>query len=529
MAKKIKRKTIHPVTSIILIMFLVIIASGILAIFDASATYNTINVETGQIQTNIIEVKNQLNYTGVKNLISNAATNFISFAPLGTLLITLIGLAVAQATGLIDTVLRRRILKLNPTIITFLLFLVSIFSSIVNEVGYAIMIPLGALVFLINGRNPLSGIATSFAGVAFGYSISFFVGSTDISLLPYTKVAAHLIDDIFHVSMTSNLFIMIFSCFVLAIIGTIVTEKIIIKKIGRYTSKTRDDLGATREIEFLDLHYEEQKKLKEEALEKKGLRRANIVSIVIILIFIYMIIPGLPLSGTLLDLEQNAYVNQLFGEHSYFQDGFTYMVAIYFIVTGIAYGIGSKSIKSDKDLFAKMYDKLKDIGLIVLMIFFASQLIALFKNTNLGNYIVASLTNLIKNLPLNGLFLIVAVIIIIAICNIFVPSSLAKWSIISPVLVPIMMQSNISPQFTQYIFRAAESMTNGVTILLPYFIVYLAYLNVYNKDSQKPITIRKGISYMMPYFFWLGIGWILIIMMWYVIGIPLGPGVYPTL
>jgi len=526
---KLKKFNLHPVTSMILLIALVIIVSFILHLFKASTTYNVINVETGQIKTEVVKVVNQMNYKGVKTLISDALKNFVSFAPLGTLLVTLIGLGVAEATGLIDTVLRRRILKIPPRTVTFLLLLLAIFSSIVNEVGYAVMIPLGALVFLINGRNPLAGIATAFAGVAFGYSISFFVGSTDIALLPYTRVAANLIDEGFHVSMTSNLFIMIASCVILAAIGTVAAENFAIKRFGRYLSKTRDDLGQTKEIEFLDLKYEEQKKLKEDSYEKKGLRWALITSIVVVLLFIYMVIPGLPLSGMLLDLNEEAYVNQLFGTNSYFHDGFTYMTAIYFALSGIAYGIGAKSIKNDKDLINSLVEKLKEVGLVVVMIFFASQLITVFKATNIGVYITALFTNLLKSLPVNGWLLIIISMIFIAISNLFMPNSLSKWSIISPVLVPLMMQSNISPQFCQYIFRAAESMTNGITPLLAYFIVYLAYLNIYNKDPERPITIKKGINYMLPYMLWFIIGWILIIMAWYIIGLPLGPGVMPTL
>lgn len=527
--RKLRRFNLHPVTTIIILIFLTLLLSFLLSKTGLSETYNTINLETGAIKTNIVSVQNQLNYEGVKNLISSAAKNFISFAPLGTLLITLIGLGVAEASGLIDTVLRRRILKLSPTTITFLLFLIAIFSSIVNEVGYAIMIPLGALIFLINGRNPLTGIAAAFAGVAFCYSISFFVGANDISLMPYTTAAAKLIDNTFYVSMTSNLFIMIISCFILAAVGTFITEKVVVKIIGRYSSKTRDELGQTKEIEFLDLQYEEQKKLKEESNEKKGLKSARLVAIILGLIFIYMVIPGLPLSGMLLDLKESAYVYQLFGSNSYFQDGFTYMVAIMLTLTGIAYGISAKTINSDRQLIEKLHEKTKDIGYIVILIFFASQFLTLVKNTNIGIFITVALTNFIKILPISGVFLIIVSVIIIAITNLFMTASIGKWAIISPVLVPLMMQSNISPQFSQYVFRASESITNGITPLLAYFIVYIAYLNIYNKDQEQPITIKKGILYMMPYMISLGITWVIIILGWYIIGLPLGPGVFPTL
>ena len=458
-------------------------------------------------------------------VISNAATNFISSSPLSTLIITLIGLKIAEKTGLIQAFMKKRIIKINPKTLTFIIILMSIFSSIVNEVGYALLIPLAALLFLFNGRNPLAGIAAAFAGVAFGYSISFFVGSIDIDLIPYTQASARLIDSEFYVRMTSNLFIMIVSSFLIALIATLITEKIIVKKLGRYVAKTRDDLGQTKEIEYLDLQYEEEKKIKEEALQKKGLKSAKIVGIIVIILFVYMIIPGLPLSGMLLDLKQSAYVDQLFGKNSYFQDGFTYMMSIFFGITGIAYGISAKTIKNDKDLFNKLKESLSELGIIIVMIFFASQFVAIFKESNIGTVIAATMANILQSLPFSG----AALIILIAISNIFVTGSISKWVIFSSTMVPTFMQLGISPQFTQFIFRAAESMTNGITPLLAYFVVYLGYMNIYNKDYEKPITIRKGLSIMVPYFIGISLTWLFIILMWYIIGLPLGPGVYPSL
>ena len=386
---------------------------------------------------------------------------------------------------------------MSRTITPFIIFLTAVFSSIVNEVGYAVLIPMGALLFLFNGRNPLAGIAAAFAGVAFGYSISFFVGATDMSLIPYTQSAANLIDETFYVKMTSNLFIMIFSAIIISIVATIITEKYIVKKIGRYVSKTKDDLDQTKEIEYLDLRYEEQKKIKEEESEKKGLKYATIAALIVMIVFAYMIIPGLPLSGALLDKTQEAYAYQLFGENSYLESGFTYMFALITIITGIAYAIGSKSVKSDKELVQKLATRLSDLGILLVMIFFASQFIAIFKETNIGTIIVIGLLNILKAIPLSGLLLVIVAMIIIAIANIFMPSTISKWAIMSPVLIPAMMQMNMSPQYSQFIFRAAESMTNGITPLLAYFIVYLGYLNIYNREEKRVYGVRDGLTIMM--------------------------------
>lgn len=531
MAKKKKNKKLklHPVTSFIILIVATVLLSAILSWFNVSASYDSINLKTDELEQTIVTVKNMLSYDGIKSMISNASTNFISFTTVSTLIITLIGIAVAEETGLIQTFMKRKLAKLNPKIITFLLFLLAVFSSIVNEVGYAVLIPLGALLFLFNGRNPLAGIATAFAGVAFGYSVSFFVGATDMSLLPYTISAANLIDESFYVRMTSNLFIMIFSCIVISIVGTIITEKYIVKKIGRYVSKKKDDLDQTKEIEYLDLQYEEQKKIKEEEKEKKGLRYALIAAIIVTIIFVYMIIPGLPLSGALLDQTEKSYAYQLFGASSYLEAGFTYMLALFLIVTGIAYAIGAKSIKNDKELFQKLTKQLSTLGILLVMIFFASQFIAIFKETNIGTIIVVWLSGILKAVPLSGALLIIVAIIVIAISNLFVPSTITKWMIISPILVPAMMQLNMSPQYSQFIFRAAESMTNGVTPLLAYFVVYIGYLNIYNREEKKVYGIRDGIKLMTPYLIALSVTWIAIILLWYLIGLPLGPGAYPVL
>lgn len=531
MARKKKKGPLklHPITSFIILIIATIILSAILSLFNISASYDSVNIKNNELSQSIATINNMMNSNGIKFIISNASKNFASLTTLSTVIITLMGIGVAEETGLIQTVMKRRLAKINPKIITFLLILIAVFSSIVNEVGYAVLIPLGALIFLFNGRNPLVGIAAAFAGVAFGYSISFFVGATDMSLIPYTQSAAKLIDDTFYVQMTSNLFIMIFSGLIISIIATIITEKYLVKKIGRYVSKTKDDLDQTKEIEYLDLQYEEQKKLKEEESEKKGLRYATYSALIVFIVFIYMIIPGLPLSGALLDKTQEAYAYQLFGENSYLESGFTYMFALFMIITGIAYGIGSKSIKSDKELVQKLGKRLSELGILLVMIFFASQYIAIFKETNIGTLIVILLTNILKALPLSGIVLVIVAMIIIAIANLFVPTTITKWSIISPVLVPAMMQMNMSPQFSQFVFRAAESMTNGITPLLAYFIVYVGYLNIYNKEEKKVYGIRDGIKLMMPYFIALSVTWLAIVILWYLIGLPLGPGAYPVL
>jgi len=317
---------------------------------------------------------------------------------------------------------------------------------------------------------------------------------------------------------------MIVFTIVLAIIGTIIIENIVLKKLGKY----KRTLEETQEFEKINFSVEEQQKIELEINEKKGLKYAYIAGIIVILCFIYMIIPNLPMSGMLLDMEETTYLKQVFGPNSYFQDGFTYMVTLFFAITGLSYGIGAKTIKGDKQLIEQTSEYIKNTGSLVAFLFFASQFIAVFKESNIGTVITALGANLIKEFSFSGLPLILLVLIVILVSNLFMTSPVSKWTILSPVVVPLMMQSNISPQFAQFILRAGDSITKGITPLLAYFVIYLGYLNIYNKDKE-PITIRKAISYAMPCCLAMGLTWILLVVGWYLIGLPIGPNVFPTL
>lgn len=524
---KLKKFYFHPITVFIVMSVVVVLASAILSAFEMQATYNTINETSKEMETTIVAVENLLSFDGMKFIISNAATNFISFAPLVTLLISLIGLSIAEATGFIEAFSRKYIRKLSHTQMTFIVIFIATISSLINEIGYAILIPLVAMFYASNGRNPLTGIVTAFCGVAFGYGVSIFVGSMEVSLMDYTSVAATLIDENIHISLTSNLIFIIVATVVLSVVGTIIIEKIISPRLGKY--KVREDMSKTEELRIIDLEEEEQQKIEREKSQKRGLRFALISFIVGIIIFIYMVIPNLPNSGMLLDMRENTYLGQVFGTNSYFQDGFTYMISLLFLVMGIAYGIGAKTIKNDKELLEKAGKTFANSGSIIILLFVFSQFIAIFKKTNIGVIITAWFANLIEYLGFSGIPLIILTLVLIAISNLFLTTPAAKWAIFSPVIVPMFMQSNISAQFAQIVMRAGDSMTNGITPLLGCFAIYIGYLNIYNFDKSKPITIRRAINLVLPYFGIIFATWLLLIIGWYITGLPLGPGVYPTI
>ena len=523
---KLKKFNIHPIFMFIILSCITVLLSWILSVLQVQVTYNKINPNTLELEATLLTIENLFNYNGLKYIISSSVKNLAGFAPLGNLLISLLGISVAYATGLIDAFAKRVTLNIDNKKLTFLTILIATISSLVNDVGYVVLIPLSALIFSANKRNPMLGVIAAYCGVAFGYGATVFVGSMEVNLIPETTVAARLIDKTFHVSLTSNLIIIIAATIITSIVGTIIFEKIIVPKFSKVKEKEVD--GNTKEINLEEIKESERNKIETDFREKKGLKKALIVGIIFVICFIYMLIPSLPFSGLLLDMNEKTYLGQVFGENSYFQDGFTYMISLFFIATGLAYGISTKSIRDNKDLINRCCIYLSNLGMLIALMFFASQFIAIFRKTNIGPVIVGLSTKFLSQLSFSGIPLIITVVLLIVICNLFVTTPIGKWEIMAPVVVPLMMQSNISPQFAQFILRASDSMAKGITPLLAYFVIYIGYLNIYNTEKEV-ITVKKAIGYIMPYCLLMAVCWLLIIIGWYLLGAPIGIGVSPTL
>ena len=524
---KLKKFYFHPITIFCIGIVIVMILSLILSLFQMQSTYNVVNSAGTDMVSKLAVVENLFAFDNLKYLISNAVKNFMSFAPLSMLLVSLLGLSIANATGFIDIISTRYIKKLSKNQLTFLILFLGIISSIINEVGYAILIPFAAMLYEKEGRNPLLGVVTAFCGVAFGYGVAMFVGSQEINLIPYTKSAASLIDSNAHISLTSNLYFIIVCSILIPIIGTPIIEKIVSPRLPKYRryDKITGKTLQTSELLLSDIHEAEQNKIAYEKHSKKGVRYALITGLVVIITFIYMIIPGLPGSGLLLDMNEKIYINQLFGPNSYFQDGFTYMVTALLIITGIAYGIGAKTIKNDKDLIEKLEDSFKNMGMILLSIFVFSQFLAFWRVSNIGTVLTGWTANILTSLQLDGIVLLIITTLLIAVVGLFNANMQAKWMILSPVIVPMFMQNNISAQYSQIVMRIGQTITCGVTPFMAFYIIYLCYLNLYNQNKEKPIGLRKSMNFVLPYFLLMIVVWILIIVLWYIARFPIGPGV----
>ncbi len=506
-----RRKPIHPIMAYVILILIVVALSGLLNLIDAQATYYKINSITLDKLPQTEVITSLFSLSGIKYIFTNTVSNFANFTVLSNLLILLMGISILDKSGFLQTTITLTTKRLKKTAVTFIFVLFCVLSSIVGNLSYLIFIPIGALLFYYGKRNPAIGIIASFAALSCGSGINFLLTSFDSELMGYTKVAAQTIDSNFVFHRFPFIFIMIVAVLVVTYLITFVTENVIAKKLPKY--------------EFTALELEEDVVTPD---ERKGMIYACTSAIIYLLLVIYNIISGLPLSGALLDRTQGAYIDKLFNVNSPFSHGFVFIVAMLFILLGLFYGIGVKTIKNHKDFCDNLGHSLDGIGNMLVMIFLASAFLTIFKRTNIGNYLVAFIGEVIASSGFTGIPLIILSFIGIGIATLFVPSTTVRWYILSGSIVPAMMNSGISPAFTQVIYRFAECVTTNITPILAYFIVYLAFLEKYNQSDDK-IKLTTSIKYQLSYTWVIGVFLLVLLIIWYIVGLPVGIKTFPTI
>ena len=500
-----ERMTLNPVMAIIFLIAFTIILSGFLNLLGFEGTYNKIDLNTKEYIVTSESVESLFNLHGLKYIFSSTVSNFTAFTPLSTIIIILIGIGILEKSGFIKTTFTILTKFCKKYTITFWLVFISMLFSIMGDIGYAIMIPLAALIFTYGRRNPLVGITAVYASLTCGTGLSIFLTSIDSEMLTYTIANANTIDQSYNLSTWCFLFIMIVAIIICSVIITVITERFTVNEVEKYEYK------------------EEKKELRIGRREYRGLIFSVIAGAIYLLIFLYNIIPGLPLSGNLLDYSQYFYIDKLFSHNSFFSQGFVFIVTVFFIILGLAYGIGAKTIKNNNDFCEDLSHSLDGTGNTLILILLGSILVNIVKKTNIGVVITVNLTNFIQNSGFTGPTLIIVLFLASAISSLFLTGSAAKWSILSTAVVPTFIGCSLSPEFAQVIVRFGECMTTGLTPILAYYFVYLAYLEKYNQN-EKPINLFKTLRYQTKYSLLIGLVLILLLIGWYLIGLPIGIG-----
>lgn len=419
--------------------------------------------------------------------------NFTSFIALGTVFTIIMGVGVADGSGFMEAVLKKIVAITPKKAVTATVIFLGIMSNVASSTGYVMLVPLGAILFMSFGRHPIAGLAATFAGVSGGWSANLLIGTNDPVFAGMSTEAARMIDPTYTVLPTGNWYFMVASTFLITFIGTLVTEKIIEPRLGKYIPE--------EEVKVNDISLD----------EKRGMKFALISLIVFFIV------------GGLLVLPENALLrNPQTGEllRSPFMSGIVFLMSLFFMIPGIFYGIGSRKIKSDKDVIELMTKSINNLSGFMVLIFFAAQFVVFFNYSNLGIILSVKGAEFLQNTGFVGIPLIFAFIVMTAIINIFIAVDSAKWAIMAPIFVPMFMRIGFSPELTQAAYRVGDSCTNVIAPLMPFFPLVVAFAQKYDKKSGMGTLV----SLMIPYSIAFLLGWIVLLIIWFLLGLPLGIG-----
>lgn len=501
--KKINR-TWSPITTVLLLIGLVVLGSTMLSLIGFEGSVTSIN--GGVLESSLVTLNNLLTPKGFKYFIGNVLTNFSTFTPFFYLIVSLIGLGIAEKSGLFEAVFKP-FKKMKPSITTFILLFISVVAGVMGESSYAILLPFSAILYKYLNRNPMMGILTSFLGLSMGYGVNIVYNNTDLVLGTLMETAAKVdVDKNFKFDLLSNFYMMITSTMLLVFVGTIIIEKFLAPKFSRRNK------------------YE----IEEKETNKKALFFTHLTFIVLVGFVIYGIIPGLPSSGIFLDMEANSYVEKVWGMNAPFHQGIVYLISLILAICGFVYGFVSGNIKNNHEYTEGLAYEFKDLGYLFVLMFLVSQLIGIVEWTNIGEVLAGNVIEALSVLEISGLPLIIFFFILVLFIGIFIPSTEVKWNLISPLSIPLFMRSNIAPEFTLFIFKAADGIVKCFTPLCGGMMIMLGLLQKYNQEEDK-ITLFGTLNKMKSSILLFIVLWLLILLGWYLVGLPLGKGVYPTL
>lgn len=482
-----------PATIFFILTVAVILLSAVCAAFGVTVTYDYLDSASGQITPKTIAAVSLLAPDSIRHMVTTVVNNFTSFFALGTVFTIMIGVGVADGTGFMSALLRKVAASTPKMFVTSVVVFLGIMSNIASSTGYVVLVPLGAVLFMAFGRHPIAGLAAAFAGVSGGWSANLLIGTNDPMFAGMSTQAAQMIDPGYQVLPVCNWYFMVASTFLITAIGTFVTDKIVEPRLAPYVpdlSEAVQDIGDN---------------------EKRGMRWAGITALVYVVFMAFLVVPE---NGLLRDPQTHGFLS------SPFMSGIIFFMMLLFLLPGIAYGIGAGVIKKDKDIIALMNKTISGLSSFMVLIFFAAQFTACFNYSNLGTIISVSGANFLESVGFTGIPLLVCFILLTAFINIFIAVDSAKWAIMAPIFVPMFMRLGFSPELTQAAYRIGDSSTNIIAPLMPFFVLTVAFFQKYDKKAG----IGSVISTMLPYSLSFLMGWIILFVIWYLLGIPLGPG-----
>jgi aminobenzoyl-glutamate transport protein len=490
----------HPVTLFALFALSVVLFSGLMGALGVAVPDPRPVGADGRAADGMIRVVSLMNADGVRRIVQNLVTNFTSFVPLGTVLVAMLGVGVAERSGLLTAMVRAMVLRASPRMVTVAIVFAGVLSNTASEMGYVVLVPLAAMVYYSLGRHPLAGLAAAFAGVSGGYSANLLVGTVDPLLAGITQEAARLIAPGYLVDATANWFFMVGSTFLVVAVVSWISLRIVEPALGPY------DRSQARLVE----DDEHRMDLLSET-ERRGLRYAGIAALVMVGLIALLVVP----EGAVLRNPDTGAIKD-----SPFLRGFVALIFVFFLAPGITYGAVVGTMRSDRDVINAMASAMSTLGLYMVLVFFAAQFVAFFGWTNLGAVTAVTGAELLKSIGLTGPLVFVFFILMCGFVNLMLGSASAQWAVTAPIFVPMLMLLGYSPEIVQAAYRIGDSTTNIITPMMSYFGLIMAFAARYVPKAG----IGTLISMMLPYSVALIVCWTAFFFLWvFVLGLPVGP------
>lgn len=529
--EKAGNKVPHPVMMFLYLIGIVIVLSAVLEFFDVSAT-EEIAVPVGSasevddygglggsdvpyppypiepdydVEYEIVEqeiaIKSLLSTEGRRFLYTSFVGNFASFAVVAVVFVAMLGVGVAEYAGMMGALIRRLVSVAPRGLIAFILIFVGVLSSVATDAGYLILIPLSAAAFMTIGRHPLAGMAAAFAGVGAVFAVNLLITPLDAMLTEISNEAV-LGAGGTPITVTANFFFSVASSFVIALVALLVTLKVTEPRLGTY-DPTEADLNYAATDEDVD-----------QEAEAKGLRYAfwGLLAMTAIIL-----VGLLPENAPLRHPETGAIIGD-----TPFMDSLIFLITMVFLVCGVCYGKGAKTIKGSNDVVTGVTKTFAGLAGLIFMLLMISQFIAYFNWTNMPRWIAIEMAQMLEAAPFGALTLLIAMIVVLVLIDIIMPGAVPAWAIFAPVFIPVFMSLDVPPQTVLAAYRIGDSPMNIVTPLM----VYLPFIVTVAQRYKKDAGLGTIIALMVPYALAILVVWILFFIGWFLLGIPLGPG-YP--
>jgi aminobenzoyl-glutamate transport protein len=493
--ERVGNKVPHPVIIFVILIAIVIVLSHVFYLLGLRVSYQVINPETHEVEDATTVARSLLTVDGIRFMFTGVVQNFMNFNAVGVIIVAMVGVGVAEAKGLVKALIRKLVVVAPPRALTYLLVLVGILSSIAADAGYLVLIPLAAAAFISVDRHPLAGLAAAFAAVAAAFLVNILIVPVDGILTEITNDAIHLVNPTVSIDLAANVWFSIASVIMLTIVIALITERIVEPRLGIYAG---------------DYAIGDESTLS--ADEYRGLRFALYGLIgVIAFVALLTVPPGAPLR----EPETGAIIG-----NTPFMSSLIVTIALLFLVCGICYGLGAGTMKSVNDVVTAMTQAIASLAGLILLLLVISQFLAYFNYSNMATLAAISLAGVLTEANLGPLWLLVGFVIVVFLLDVVITGAIPKWAIFAPVFVPLLMKLGVEPEAVLAAYRVGDSPINAITPLNAYFALIVTFAQKYQHDSG----VGTVIALMLPYVVVLCVIWTLLLVVWYLLGLPWGLG-----